>query len=895
MYYTCKISIRNKAMINHENKTLLQGIGKCLKRTQECLRLTWECLKKDICECPYTYFKTIFFFFLLIAIWLGFEEKWLSLFDNYIGGWLHLPGHWSIKLVIGFGLLGLSLPFYQWYKKCYQITPTIWKLLIFCLVVLFRYHITPSTQYDPQIFLGSLTYFNLIFIVLLLFLSLLLVNRIRIQAKKHANKLENKTTSLWQIDEPIKEYEEDVYYWKEDIERFIEEMDALSLSECAFKIGIIAPWGAGKSSYLNLLKKELKTKDYIVIDFNPRNAKECLSIQELFFQTLSEQLKQYHSGLSSLFQKYMLALQLISPDGWLSRSLSAFRELERKEIQKELNATIKDLPFRVVIVIEDLDRLVREEILEIFKLLDTSASFPNTIYITAYDKNYLRNLFHNENSDSYKDTIIFSDKFFDLEYPMPLIAHNKLINLLEKLLIKRNIPQNKLNSYDSVIQRYEKIFSKYIVTIRDVKRYANLVVTDYTLISREIDFRDFMLMSLLKYKSPEMHRSIYEDTHEKFLEKDTVSYKKNKFYLGEFCDIMDIVFSDKVSKNHGAISEIYYFNQYFKKCLPENISQKIKTCIGYIKEMNGENKVIEIIKKENDPIFIDELIDYFETRELTLLFQGRTSELWRHLEVLLYLYSKYPTYKLAYRFHTIFFGSIGGKNIQIKIIENFSISLDSLKDSIIKIFPKKSNYYLIIKELIYKSINPNLELEDFKDPLIDRKHLLKMNKIHLKKELRHPNASYLNILSRLSGCTYAPKANDPQILLDKKSYESVKRDITIHPKKYIEDFIEVSDSDSEDSLRTISKSLWKYILENKNERDKFILLENFSQKEIYSNFKEPIEWIKKLRLLEQEIENLTFSDVKSLEEIRKTIKTNKFKKKSSFEEILLHKINQKLK
>ncbi|MDO4790795.1 MAG: P-loop NTPase fold protein, partial [Porphyromonas sp.] len=679
------------------------------------------------------------FFILLLTIWLGFEEEWVFLFNTYVGGWLHLPDHWSIKLLIGIGLLGLLPLFYQWNKRCYQMTQTIWIILMFCLVVLFKYHIIPNTQYNPQKFISFITYFNLIFLVLLLFFSILLVNLIRIQIRKHANESKNKTTSLWQIDEPIKEHEDDVYEWRKDTEKLIKEMDALSLSECAFKIGIVAPWGAGKSSYLNLLKKELKTKEYIVIDFNPRNAKECLSIQELFFQTLSEQLKQYHSGLSSLFQKYMLALQLISPDGWLSRSLSAFRELGRKEIRKELNATIKDLPFKLVIVIEDLDRLVYEEILEIFKLLDASASFPNTIYLTAYDKEYLKNLFHSKKT-FYIASPIFSDKFFDLEYPIPTISSRVLMNQLEKLVTEKL----SLDKNNGIIRQHSSLFSKYLNNIRDIKRYVNLLVTDYFLVDKEIYIRDFLLISLIEYKSPEIHSDIYQNRTEKIVIEGYEEYKIKSDYGGFFLDIIKLLFPPDSSINpiedeQGPkfLRNKKVFRKYYE--MHSKPSTFVYDIIDLIKNGNIIT-VMEVIdslfnnKNTSSLIDIKDIVNYFETTELKTFILRFT--LFSHLRALLYLYSKYPTDQLIYRFCTIFFGSIdGGKSIQEKIIFRQGNTKDGVRREIKNILSEHPNYYATIEKLL-EIISSRNKFITFKDPLLTSEELQEL-RTHLENSIEN--------------------------------------------------------------------------------------------------------------------------------------------------------------
>lgn len=699
-------------MTDHENKTLLQSIRELLS----------------------TYFKPIFLLSLLIAIWLGFEEKWISLSNTYIGSWLHLPDHWSIKLVLYIVLFGVSFLLYRLWEKRYQITWIIWTLLIFFLIVLFKYHNTSVVQRDPQELFGFITYFNLIFLILFLSILVLVGNRIEIQIKKIKSESKNKTASLWQVDEPIKEDEEDVYHWGEDIEKLIEEMDALSLSECAFKIGVVAPWGAGKSSYLNLLKKELKTKDYIVIDFNPRNAKECLSIQELFFHTLSEQLKQYHSGLSSLFQKYMLALQLISPEGWLSRSLSAFRELGRKEIRKELNTTIKDLPFKVVIVIEDLDRLVHEEILEIFKLLDTSASFPNTIYLTAYDKEYLKYLFHSKKT-FHTDSPIFSDKFFDLEYPIPTISSRVLMDHLEELVIDKL----SLDENNGIIRQNSSLFSKYLNNMRDIKRYVNLLVTDYFLVDKEIYTRDFLLISLIKYKNPEIHSNIYRDRTEKIVIEGYEEYKIKSDYNGIFLDIIKLLFPPDSSINSIEDEESPKFlksKKVFRKYyeMHSKPSIFIYNIIDLIKNRDiiTVMEVIDSLFKENSSSRkdIEDIVNYFETTELNAFTLRFT--LFFHLRALLYLYSRYPTDQLIYRFCSIFFSNIdGGKSIQEKIIFKQGNTKNGMRWEIKNILSEHPNYYVVIEKLL-EIISSRNEFITFKDPLLTSEELRELRML-LKK------------------------------------------------------------------------------------------------------------------------------------------------------------------
>lgn len=67
-----------------------------------------------------------------------------------------------------------------------------------------------------------------------------------------------------------------------------------------------------------------------------------------------------------------------------NKSLSA----EKKgldEIKNKINTALSNIDTKIIIVIDDLDRLADTDIREIFQLVRSIADFKNTMYILAYD------------------------------------------------------------------------------------------------------------------------------------------------------------------------------------------------------------------------------------------------------------------------------------------------------------------------------------------------------------------------------------------------------------------------------------------------------------------------------------------------------------------------------
>ena len=282
--------------------------------------------------------------------------------------------------------------------------------------------------------------------------------------------------------------------------RLLTRMLSRLLSKGALTVGVIAPWGSGKSSFINLLRKRLERDGGIIIPFNPRGSKSISSIPEDFFDTFAKELSRHYLGFGLLLARYTKHLGLLNQYAWTRPLGSLLTLLLPGKEQEAVNHTLRELGKRVYVLLDDLDRLSGEEILEVLKLMDRNASFSNTVFIVAYDKVYVNNVLkkHLEHGLAHS----FIDKYISWEFPLPEPNKGMLGQHMRRELLMR-VKDGSPMKYEKFQGSWEEVGSTAVESLnsmRDLKRYLNLVIPRYNGAFREVDCRDYFLLYLLCYK-----------------------------------------------------------------------------------------------------------------------------------------------------------------------------------------------------------------------------------------------------------------------------------------------------------------------------------------------------------------------------------------------------------
>ncbi len=163
-------------------------------------------------------------------------------------------------------------------------------------------------------------------------------------------------------------------------------------------IGLFGPWGDGKTSVLKMMEESLGPhQNAIAIRFNPWHFPSEEALLRGFFATLAETLGKepgFKGRAAELLGKYGGLLSAVSValpgveinPGEAAKNLGeALSKVGLDELKDEIDALLLESGKRLVILIDDIDRLDRNETHAIFKLVKLSASFKYTCYVLAFD------------------------------------------------------------------------------------------------------------------------------------------------------------------------------------------------------------------------------------------------------------------------------------------------------------------------------------------------------------------------------------------------------------------------------------------------------------------------------------------------------------------------------
>ena len=211
-----------------------------------------------------------------------------------------------------------------------------------------------------------------------------------------------KETTLLNSDRPIQNKSED----RLDRSRFVTNFVRTVISNRTkdpLCIALTGKWGCGKSSILKMFAEEFEVQRYnisnppILIDFNPWNISGTDQLIEQFFLRMANKLSTNDvdstKKLGDILLKYSGAITLASyvfvPEATpaIKEKIKLIIETTGKilkggdsdlQSQKEkLTNIFSVLDHRIIVIIDEIDRLSNDQIRTVFQLVNAIAQFPN--------------------------------------------------------------------------------------------------------------------------------------------------------------------------------------------------------------------------------------------------------------------------------------------------------------------------------------------------------------------------------------------------------------------------------------------------------------------------------------------------------------------------------------
>lgn len=158
-------------------------------------------------------------------------------------------------------------------------------------------------------------------------------------------------------------------------------------------IGINGKWGAGKTSLINLIIKELPKNSYLI--FSSWNYLNNSNLSEHLMYRIGCQLDQLTKKVnffSKLFNSIHLSVSN-SPDSSFNFLYKTTFNLFSNDAKEELNTRLKsDLSQPLVVFIDDLDRLEKNEFIKVIRSIYILSDLTKIRFVLAYDKHHVLSL-----------------------------------------------------------------------------------------------------------------------------------------------------------------------------------------------------------------------------------------------------------------------------------------------------------------------------------------------------------------------------------------------------------------------------------------------------------------------------------------------------------------------
>lgn len=333
-------------------------------------------------------------------------------------------------------------------------------------------------------------------------------------------------------DEAVSKEDHDRLGYGVKAKELVNQLYMVDVDKQSYSVGITGTWGVGKSSFINLMKPHISNRGGLIVDFHPRDAKDSSQIQEEFFRVFAHVVGAKHNGINHLVYKYAESLQTMDYVGWLFRLFVQHRELHVAEEKMQINNLLSSLGARVFVFVEDLDRLTRDELIEVLKVIDSNGDFCNTIFVTAYDKVYVNKVLTAKNV---QQNAIYTDKYFQYECQLIKPSVDSRISYLNSELFQWGLCQASTSLQNRMKNEWptiSRILHSELTTLRHVKRFVSQFKMAYASQKDEVVFEDYCLVILVRYLDVNVYEAVCEHAFTEYKHSsNTTSLQLKKDYL----------------------------------------------------------------------------------------------------------------------------------------------------------------------------------------------------------------------------------------------------------------------------------------------------------------------------------------------------------------------------
>ncbi len=328
-------------------------------------------------------------------------------------------------------------------------------------------------------------------------------------------------------DDAIKTENENTLQNNELARNFAETVLA-SRAHSGLVFGIDAPWGIGKTSFVNLAERYWKKAggdSVIVFRFEPLRYAAEPDLSERFLRDLTAAIQQqvYAPEFLPAASRYSRMIKSISLFGF-RLSIEPLNETI-DELMEDIDDVLKSIRRRIIVVIDDLDRLEPKTVNNVLFAVRRTFNLSQATYILCYDTENLV-----KGKDDGSNAREFLEKFVTVK--LSLFVDSAMLRDFLKTDWRKNehsiptIPIENLNKLEAVLSKLAEIldwdfapnYFPLIGDMRKLKRFVNAVlmmqIEKSDLSKTDFNVHDLVNLMLLHLNYPGVFRHIYAEETE---------------------------------------------------------------------------------------------------------------------------------------------------------------------------------------------------------------------------------------------------------------------------------------------------------------------------------------------------------------------------------------------
>ncbi len=298
-------------------------------------------------------------------------------------------------------------------------------------------------------------------------------------------------------------------------------------------LAVNGAWGSGKTTAVNMIVEALANlqkdapsgREIVPVRFNPWWFSEQEDLIKAFFAELSGSLDKKVSakvgeGFRKLARRVASSKELVVAGLGLIPGAGAAKELagaalgavgalagenhSLSQLRDELSDALRGQEKRILVIIDDVDRLPADEVRQIFRLVKSVADLPNVIHLLIFDRDIAERAFDDPANDlgpKWHEKIV--QAAFDLPPVQRVDIQQLFLEGLNKLIGEMEVPDKT---------RWSNVFhdgiAPWLRTPRDAGRLLNSLVVTWPAVARDVDFADFVALETLRLFEPGLHAFI---------------------------------------------------------------------------------------------------------------------------------------------------------------------------------------------------------------------------------------------------------------------------------------------------------------------------------------------------------------------------------------------------